>query len=400
VPDSPGRTPIKPLILFWLLLSGCATAVQGPAPALRCSPSAGYTAIAGYAMGRLRGTIAAENLREPDAQPMTEGLLLSAKSIEAAACGCKTTPDLDRAALALLDGSDADGDGMIGWGLPQEYDAFGDNSTNPAGHEYTITTAVVLNGLLDYRPLAPPAVRMRIDDTVRMVAETWTTRVWNDEEGFYWYSPAESDRVATMNVTSMMAGVLTRAAATVALPPATRATVDRQAGKVIALLTRSATAGVPFWRYTVTETARTEDLMHHIYTVHGVEMIRAAGHRVPWTSDQILESLAGFWDGERLMEYPKQHRPAGPLGLRPARLWGAGGALALAAGLGDTATVNRLRGWIDSGIYGKGPAFDLWPNTDPRHRTQAPSPRHLAHVAWGMAMADMGWVYGEVPCGR
>lgn len=397
-----------PFILLLLLLSGCAAAVQNravtaPAPVPTGHPSHGpsgeYTGIIQYAEGRLRGTVSATNLREPDAQPMTEGLLLSARSIEAALHGCKGTPELERAALSLLDGSDADGDGLIGWGLPQEADPFGDKTPNPPGHEYTITTSVAVLGLLDYRPLASPAVRKRIDDTIAAVAKTWTTRLWDAEGSFYWYSPLEVDRIATINVTSMMAGTLARAAASLQLPASTEAAIRTQAEAALAFLTRTATSGVPFWRYGVAEKDKTQDLIHHIYAVHGIELLRAAGYRVPWTPEQFLESLAGFWDRDQLMEYPVVHRPPGPLGLRPARLWGAGAAIAVAAAHGDTATAERLRKWIASGIYGEGPAYDLWPNTDRRHRTQAPSPRHLAHVAWGMAAHDAGWGYGATCAG-
>jgi hypothetical protein len=182
----------------------------------------------------------------------------------------------------------------------------------------------------------------------------------------------------------MMAGALARAAAAIELPPATAERVRVQAEAVIAFLTRTATEGKPFWRYGIAEKEKAEDLIHHMYTIHGLEQLRAAGYHVPWTFAEFRDSLAVFWDGDRLMEYPTLYRPPGPLGLRPARLWGAGAALTIA----DPAMAARLRTWIASGIYGEGPAYDLWPNTDRRHRTEAPSPRHLAHVAWGMAVEE------------
>ena len=64
-------------------------------------------------------------------------------------------PEGDRALIRtagqwLLDHCDEDGDGIVGWGLPFAWDAYGDGTTNPADTEYTITTGIVVNALLDW----------------------------------------------------------------------------------------------------------------------------------------------------------------------------------------------------------------------------------------------------------
>ena len=52
--------------------------------------------------------------------------------------------------LWLMENSDLNNNGIIGFGLPDQWDAFKDNSINEAHHEYTITTAIVVKGLLDW----------------------------------------------------------------------------------------------------------------------------------------------------------------------------------------------------------------------------------------------------------
>lgn len=49
----------------------------------------------------------------------------------------------------LLMHNDEDGDWIKGWGLPFAWDAFGDGTPNPANTGYAITTAIVIDALLD-----------------------------------------------------------------------------------------------------------------------------------------------------------------------------------------------------------------------------------------------------------
>ena len=58
----------------------------------------------------------------------------------------------------LLHHRDENRDGVIGWGVPAAWDAYGDGSTNPANTEYTISTAIVVDALLDWleRTVAAP----------------------------------------------------------------------------------------------------------------------------------------------------------------------------------------------------------------------------------------------------
>lgn len=49
----------------------------------------------------------------------------------------------------LITHDDVNGGGVKGWGLPFEWDAFGDGTPNPANTGYAISTAIVIDALLD-----------------------------------------------------------------------------------------------------------------------------------------------------------------------------------------------------------------------------------------------------------
>jgi len=83
-------------------------------------------------------------------QAETYGLVLSAEAIS---YQCKPNEQSKKriceAVSWLLDNSDADKDGVLGWGLPGAWDAFGDGTINPENSQFTITNALVMQGLLD-----------------------------------------------------------------------------------------------------------------------------------------------------------------------------------------------------------------------------------------------------------
>lgn len=82
--------------------------------------------------------------------PMTYALYASAEAHRASAS--KDRQALENAIVAarwLIEHNDLDNDGQIGWGLPRAWDAFGNGSINPPHTEYAITTALVIQALLD-----------------------------------------------------------------------------------------------------------------------------------------------------------------------------------------------------------------------------------------------------------
>jgi hypothetical protein len=149
-------------------------------------------------------------------QPMTYGLIASAESLRFR----RTHSDeshrrLRKAVRWWLDNQDLDRDGLPGWGLPQAWDAFADGSTNPVNHPYTITTAIVMNGLLDALGIDgfwSPAERDEMRAVMAKVVLRWSRDLWSEgfTGGFFWYSPNPADAIFAVNSPSMFLGSMSR----------------------------------------------------------------------------------------------------------------------------------------------------------------------------------------------
>lgn len=81
---------------------------------------------------------------------MTYGLVLSAESIRYQHEVSEESKDRIKEATTWLINNDVDIDGRIpGQGISAAWDAFADDSESPADQPYTITAAIVIEGLLD-----------------------------------------------------------------------------------------------------------------------------------------------------------------------------------------------------------------------------------------------------------
>jgi len=338
-------------------------------------------------------------------QPMTAALALSAEALHERAFPNPASRDYVRtAALWLLEYADADGDGRPGWGLPDPWDAFGDGSVNPAHQPYTITTALVLNAILD--ALRCPSLwteeeKARMDRVLSDVALRWCRGAWTDTEsgGFFWYSPNPADAYFVPNVSSMFLGSLARLLSEQrsALEKAKAVLFEEKTGKaareIIAKMQRR--EGAPFWSYIVwpSDSGRPEtpnDLVHQAYTLWGMEIYRSSpgGSRLPWSRRQSLASLEAYREDSRIYNYPR-FLPSGSdfqaMRSEPAVLWGAGMMLAFYARWGSRAQAESCWRYIREEL-GPPPELRLWPKSykdDPQSY-----PRHAAHVLWALAIRD------------
>jgi hypothetical protein len=95
------------------------------------------------------------------------------------------------------------------------WDAFQDGTINPENQPYTITTAIVLEGLLD--ALALPsfwtdAERLEIHEVLVQVSLHWCQDVWTQDTfgGFFWSSPNYNDAYFVLNASAMLLGSMER----------------------------------------------------------------------------------------------------------------------------------------------------------------------------------------------
>jgi hypothetical protein len=124
----------------------------------------------------------------------------------------------------LVDNKDIDNDGIIGWGVPYAWDAFGDGSENPAHTEYTITTALVVKSFLDAIDainesdiITELIYRNKKNTYLRIAQEAIDSFIENkfyaqnpNEAIFFWYSSQKSDNYFVVNCHAMFVGVLQR----------------------------------------------------------------------------------------------------------------------------------------------------------------------------------------------
>ena len=150
-----------------------------------------------------------------DHQPMTYGFVLSAEVLHYRFDRNDESARRVRKAMRwLIDNRDLDGDGKPGWGLPQAWRAWG-HEPNPHHQPYTITTGIVLNGLLDALAIRDFWSAAEREETLALCAQValrWCREMWTDGYGggYFWYSPSPLDDIFGVNAPSMFLGSLAR----------------------------------------------------------------------------------------------------------------------------------------------------------------------------------------------
>lgn len=335
-------------------------------------------------------------------QPMTYGLLLSAEAHQLKNCKNKESfIRINEALNWLLMNADLDRDGIMGWGLPHAWDAFNDGSVNPENHPYTITTAIVIQGLLDALSVPKLLVgdlRKQIANAIIAVCLYWCKNAWTDieEGGYFWYSISKSDAYFTPNVSSMFLGILSRIlveqkkALTKKQYRLIQTRVDSAAKAIISNV--SLEFGVPFWPYTVTfkepKKERQNDLVHHGYILWGMEIYRTNhhGHSITWSLQQAIQSMDTFIFENKVYEYPQTIAGKNITTFkRPARLWGTGMLLAFYSKYSTDSKTKQLIEIIDKD-YGPFPNLKLYPEYFCKDHNLYP--RHTSHVLWGLSFSD------------
>jgi hypothetical protein len=347
-------------------------------------------------------------------QPMAYGLVLSAESLRAKNEKAeKDSPAykenrrrVRKAAGWLLDNRDLDNDGKPGWGLPQSWDAWGDKTVNPSHQPYTITSAIVLNGLLD--ALQVPGLfsedeRKEVLDVINSVTLRWCREVWSDGYGggYFWYSPSKVDKIFGINAPVMFLGSMVRILDEQgqSLSPHERTLIRSRADSLAkaAVATVKLRNGEPFWSYAPLPNRfnreSQNDLVHHVYILIGIEEYRdsdGSSVTLPWSREKAIASVDRFFAAadrqknkpERILERTSFDNPNGP----QARLWGAGFMLAFYAKWADEARTDRAFQLIKEHY---GPlSKPYWVGPDAKYKDKKVCyPRHAAHLLYGLSIA-------------
>ncbi len=330
-------------------------------------------------------------------QPMTLGLVLSSEAIRHLRnADDESTRRIRKAVEGLLLSQDLDKDGAPGWGIPQPWDAWGDGTENPPHHPYTITTAMVMNGLLDALALADVCTEKQREEMLTLlvdVSRRWCRDVWSEGYGggYFWYSPRRVDDVFGINASSMFLGALTRLVTEhgAVLDPADRELflnrTDRLATAIVTTVERR--QGAPFWRYAPAPNRYNNrgrnDLVHHVYTLWGIETYRDCGGKVnvPWSRSEAIASVDRFWQEDHPVRFATDSE--GEPGA-PPRLWSVGMMLAFYGSWGPAEEADRCYRSIYR-HYGAWPQLMLLPSACSDSRTPFYA-RHASHVLYGLAL--------------
>jgi hypothetical protein len=125
-------------------------------------------------------------------EPMTYGLILLAESRRYRATGSAEALARCRNCVTFLTtNKDVDGDGVSGWSLDRDWDAFGDGTVNPRGTVYAITTGIILDGLMEFYS----------EVTLDSVPALFTN-------GYFAYSNSPNDAHFVPNASSYYAGAV------------------------------------------------------------------------------------------------------------------------------------------------------------------------------------------------
>lgn len=342
----------------------------------------------------------------PSEQPMTYGLVLSAESLHYKTVPNKESSERVRNATKwLIANSDLNNDGNPGWGLPQSWDAFADGTINPENHPYTITTAIVLQGLLDALSIKDFWTDVEEKEIKHLIADVilyWLKNVYIGDEkiGYLGYSEEPTDMIYTPNVSGMFLSNMVRALTwhDDIFNYAERQFVLQRTHAIANKLVKTVKLekGIPYWNHVDDPAAYDDksaipnDLVHHVYIIWGIEEYRSHYDTIymPFNLNQSIASVDSFWRGNKIYSYPQNIVFIGNqehFNDRPANLWGVGMMLAFYAKYGEVEKADSTLKAIDK-IYGPIPKLTLWPSDFSKNDRFYE--RYAAHVLFGLSYKD------------
>lgn len=205
----------------------------------------------------------------------------------------------------LMENSDANSDGIIGWGVPIAWDAYGDGSINPENTEYSISTAITVDALLGWIEYVDDETRAEVLGLVESALEPYLPESMRTPAGMLPYSLMVGDRkYDTFNSAVYLAGQMQRFAVITPHPELKEALELAADSTMSALISNKKIAedsGSWYWNYSIQED-NPNDLPHAGYIIEGVlTYIDNQGRLAPnFDRNNIFQHLMDFFgeDGE------------------------------------------------------------------------------------------------------
>ena len=234
--------------------------------------------------------------------PKSYAMILSAESNRYRYEGIKHQSDMmQTSGKWLIKHSDEDGDGIVGWGLPFSWDAYGDGSINPKNTEYTITTGIVINALIDWMEMDTDAPKPVIIGLAKRAFDPYINAKYYSPSGLFAYSLEVPDSsYDCFNPSAYIAGQMQRFSTYVKdlqLRNQLQTAAD-QAMLSLLKYHRIDPNGGWYWSYSLQEFNIPNDIAHAGYIIEGIRnYIQYGGaysNRFDWNAVFLhLESFSG-----------------------------------------------------------------------------------------------------------
>lgn len=363
-----------PVVVFFVILSGPSMSPELDSESLEAisDPPIEFTpddAFRSYEQlrGRLDPANPGRGIADYPGNPVSDVPKAYAMVLIAEAERRRHDPDHDlglarTCARWLLEHADENADGVLGWGVPVAWDAYGDGSENPVDTEYAISTSLVVQALLDWSEFSLESDRDRIQQVVAESLAEWANPAHLSKSGMLAYSLRESDRrYDTFNPAAHLAGQMQRFS-TIA-EPGLATTLSEAADQTMQVLldhVRNDSDGNWYWSYSIQEDTP-NDLAHAVYIMQGIDTYVAQGGRFREEFDmaRIAGHLHAFLPSDEgfLFAWPTFREDV----KYPARSYDIGAALWFCASRPELDSLSgRLAGFIpmylkDDGSYRKYP---------------------------------------------
>ncbi|MEZ5482021.1 MAG: hypothetical protein R3E73_07505 [Porticoccaceae bacterium] len=209
----------------------------------------------------------------------------------------------------LLNNSDLNADGVQGWGVPIAWDAYGDGSINAAHTEYTITTAIVLDALIEWYLAPVSAPKTQVMQQILDAVEPYLNSAVLSSSGLLPYSLRDVDRkYNTFNPAAYLAGQLQRLSLLVKDVELSERLSSVADMTMLALYQNhliNGETGSWYWYYSIEEHVP-NDLPHASYIIDGINTYIENSGRYSDKFDigQIRSHLHEFVDGSRVRVWP------------------------------------------------------------------------------------------------
>lgn len=216
--------------------------------------------------------------------PKGYAMVLLAEIDKARSSGAATVSEIGiNAGQWLLQHDDENQNGIIGWGVPVAWDAYGDGSINPKDTEYTISTAIAVDALLSWLDFSDADLRAKILDVVERSLEPYLNSSMRTPAGLLPYSLMVSDRrYDTFNPAAYLAGQMQRFSHLASTPEKSvemRAAADQTIQVLLQNKMVNIATGSWYWNYSIQENVP-NDLPHAGYIIEGILVYMDYGGRL------------------------------------------------------------------------------------------------------------------------